>query len=234
MRLLGVTLWTYKVPNSRAYVYNRVVSRQPAEPPPPDLNEIRRSRQMRVSAVPAAASPLGDHAAAYISAGDVAALLNRIGECVRALPAYGRPPTLGTGAAAKRMLSAISTCSPDRLAEDDPLHAVLLRIDATRRDTNVSYLSGAQRIAAERWVQGGVNDLADADQPKTRALPSHAYVLWSGHVIRRSSDDPADDPSRDDADASCDELVRDLTLAGALIACEIDRLQQLQCRPRRA
>lgn len=139
-----------------------------------------------------------DGAEPYVPAGDVAAILNRVGECVRGLPAYGRPPTAATGAAAKRMLSAISTCDPDKLADGDALRPVLQRLGAIRRSRTGQPLGGAQRIAAERWFQTYADDPFSAG-PAEHVLPSYAYILWNGHVIRRCGADPDADLTSDDA-----------------------------------
>lgn len=166
-----------------------------------------------------------DVAEPYVAAGDVAAILNRIGDCVRGLPAYGRPPTAATGAAAKRTLSAISTCDPDKLADGDTLRPVLERLGAIRRSRTDQPLGGAQRIAAERWFQTYADHPVSAD-PGEPVLPSYAYIVHDGQVLRRCGADPDADVTADDAYRSCEDLIRDLALAGALIAAEIDRLQQ--------
>jgi hypothetical protein len=151
------------------------------------------------------------------------ALLNRVGECVRALPSFGRTHTQTSAVVAKRTLSAISTCSPAALHETDELRAVLARLDATRNALRVTALSGAQRIAAVRWL----GQRASADDPATsedHGLPAHSYVICNGQVICQPGDHG--DGAGDEARASREEQIDDLARAGALIAAEIDRLQQ--------
>lgn len=171
--------------------------------------------------VPPSARARAERDEILVAAEDVAALLNRIGDCVRELPSYGRARTLDDGAVAKRTLSAISTCSLDKLAEDDRLRPVLARVAATRRGGD-PWLSGVERIATARRLQD------DADPgPEARRLPACTYLLTGGHVIRRDDDDVGAAHGEDSL-AACDELIDDLALAGALIASEIDRLQRLQ------
>jgi hypothetical protein len=143
-------------------------------------------------------------------------LLNRIGECVRALPSFGRTRTQSPAIRAKRTLAAISTCSPERLDDDDPLRAVLARVAAIRYALDDTQICGAQRIAAEREAPTGP--------------PSHTYTLRDGEVIRGADDLHAVDAAGAPALQSDDALIDDLARAGALIAAEIDRLQDLQGR----
>lgn len=98
--------------------------------------------------------------------------------------------------------------------------------DAVRGSTP----TGAERIAiARRLAQ---LDIADdgAEDRAARRLPSCAYLLCGGRVIRRPADHDGAGGAEDDA--VTDELIDDLARAGALIAAEIDRLQQLPRRSR--
>ena len=162
-----------------------------------------------------------DFGHSYVAAADVVALLNRVGECVRALPSFGRTRTQTSAVVAKRTLSAISTCSPAGLAENDELRAVLARLDVTRTALRVTALSGAQRIAAVRWLgqRAADDDPASADDGR----PAHSYVICNGQVIRQPGEPT--DPAGDEPPASREERIDDLARAGALIAAEIDRLQ---------
>jgi len=165
----------------------------------------------------------------YVAAADVAALLNRIGECVRALPSFGRTRTQSSAVVAKRTLSAISTCSPSRLAEGDGLRSVLERLNAARDALRGTATTGAERIAIARWI--GQVDLSDgagsADEREPHGLPAHSYVLCGGQVIRQPCDHHGHDGAADDGHGSVEERIDDLARAGALIAAEIDRLQHL-------
>jgi hypothetical protein len=168
------------------------VTREPdPASPPASLEAARRQRQDRQLAAPATSGQ------PYVAAADVAALLNRIGECVRALPSFGRTRTQSSAVLAKRTLSAISTCSPSRLAEGDALRPVLERLNASRDALRGTAATGAERIAIARWI--GQVDLPDG-------------------------------PTDDDGHDSIEERIDDLARAGALIAAEIDRLQQLDER----
>ena len=105
------------------------------------------------------------------------ALLNRIGECVRALPSFGRTRTQTSAVVAKRTLSAISTCSIAALPDDDELRPVLARLDATRDALRGTITSGAQRIAIARWLgQLTVGDDAAGEDRQDRGLPAHSYL----------------------------------------------------------
>lgn len=181
---------------------------------PTSLDAARRERRPVE-----AAGPESDFGQPCVAAADVVALLNRIGECVRALPSFGRTRTQTTAVVAKRTLSAISTCSPDALAADDELRPVLERLDMTRSALRVTALSGAQRIAAARWL--GQRMAADDPAAAEADRPAHTYVVCNGQVIRQ----PGDHGDGDDARLSREELVDDLVRAGAIIAAEIDRLQ---------
>jgi len=205
----------------------------PSEPrhsnAPTSLDAVRRERQDRHAGEPAVeATPA---AQPYVTAADVVALLNRIGECVRALPSFGRTRTQSSAVVAKRTLSAISTCSPSRLAEGDGLRAVLERLDTTRDALRGSETVGTERIAIARWIgQVDISDgagAAPADTRKAHGLPAHSYVLCGGQVIRQPCDHHGHDGADDDGHGSVEERIDDLARAGALIAAEIDRLQQL-------
>ncbi len=169
-----------------------------------------------------ATGPESDFGQPYVAAADVVAVLNRIGECVRALPSFGRTRTQTSAVVAKRALSAISTCSPSGLAEGDELRAVLARLDVVRGALRVTALSGAQRIAAVRWLgQRVAADDAIAGEPHR---PTHTYVICNGQVIRQPGDHG--DAAGDEVHVTREERIEDLARAGALIAAEIDRLQQ--------
>ena len=162
------------------------------------------------------------------------ALLNRVGECVRALPSFGRTRTQTAAVVAKRTLSAISTCSPSGLGEHDDLRPVLARLDATRQALRVTALTGAQRIAAARWLGQVADDSrpadADADADEPYGAPTHAYVICGGQVIRQPGDPAGADAGHDAEPLNSEEHIEDLARAGALIAAEIDRLQHHQHR----
>jgi hypothetical protein len=131
---------------------------------------------------------------------------------------------------AKRTLSAISTCSPSRLGEGDPLRPVLARLDATREALRESVTTGVERIAIARRLgelRIPAGDPAADDERVEHGLPAHTYLLCGGQVIRQPADHPAHDGAGDDGHASVEERIDDLARAGALIAAEIDRLQQL-------
>lgn len=190
------------------------MARQAPSERPTSLDAARRERR------PVEAGPESDFGQPCVAAADVVALLNRVGECVRALPSFGRTRTQTTAVVAKRTLSAISTCSPDALAADDELRPVLERLDMTRSALRVTALSGAQRIAAARWLGQRIaaDDPAAAEADER---PAHTYVICNGQVIRQ----PGDHGDGDDPRVPREELVDDLVRAGALIAAEIDRLQ---------
>lgn len=163
-----------------------------------------------------------------VAAADVVALLNRIGECVRVLPSFGRTRTQTSAVLAKRTLSAISTCSPSRLADDDPLRAVLARLDTTREALRETVTTGVERIAiARRLGELQIPLGAGSEDRVEHGLPAHTYLLCGGHVVRQPGDHPDHDGPGDDGHWSVDERIDDLARAGALIAAEIDRLQQL-------
>jgi hypothetical protein len=194
------------------------------------LDAARRERQDRRAGEAALTETA--HGQPYVAAADVTALLNRIGECVRALPSFGRTRTQSSAVLAKRTLSAISTCSPSRLAEGDGLRAVLERVNTARDALRGTAPTGAERIAIARWI--GQADLAEEDAPADdrdrngHGLPAHAYVLCGGRVIRQPCDHHGhDDDGAEDGHGSVEERIDDLARAGALIAAEIDRLQQL-------
>ena len=105
---------------------------------PTSLDAARRERRTAELA-----GPESDFGQPYVAASDVVAVLNRVGECVRALPSFGRTRTQTAAVVAKRTLSAISTCSPAGLAETDELRSVLARLDVTRDALRVTALSGA-------------------------------------------------------------------------------------------
>jgi len=205
---------------------------QPTSPEPPtSLDAARRERDERTA--PASTSPGAEAGQPYVAAADVVALLNRIGECVRALPSFGRTRTQTSAVVAKQTLSAISTCSAARLADDDELRAVLARLDAARAALRGGLASGAERIAIARWL--GQLDIpgdgdaegdgdGDAQERQERGLPASSYVLCGGQVIRQPGDHHGAD---DDLPESAEDRIDDLARAGALIAAEIDRLQQL-------
>jgi hypothetical protein len=193
------------------------VSRQAPSETPTSLDAARRERRTAELA-----GPESDFGQPYVPASDVVVVLNRIGECVRALPSFGRTRTQTAAVVAKRTLSAISTCSPAGLAESDDLRAVLARLDITRDALRVTALSGAQRIAAVRWLGQRVAD-DDGAAAADHGLPAHSYVICNGQVIRQPGDHG--EGAGDDAHASREEHIEDLARAGALIAAEIDRLQ---------
>ena len=185
---------------------------------PTSLDAARRERRSAELA-----GPESDFGQPYVAAADVVALLNRIGECVRALPSFGRTRTQTSAVVAKRTLSAISTCSPSGLAATDELRAVLARLEVTRDALRVTALSGAQRIAAARWLGQRVA----ADDPaaaEDHGRPAHTYVICNGQVIRQPGDHG--DGAGDETHPTREERIDDLARAGALIAAEIDRLQQ--------
>lgn len=203
------------------------MSRRPSAERPTSLADARREREGALRG--ATLDPVGCHAETgqpYVAAADVVALLNRIGECVRALPSFGRSRTQTPAVVAKRTLSAISTCSPSRLADGDELRPVLARLDTTREALRHSMASGAQRIAIARWLgplDPPGDDAADDDRQHD-GLPRHSYVLCGGQVIRQPD---GVGEHGDDVHESPEERIDDLARAGALIAAEIDRLQQL-------
>ena len=181
---------------------------------PTDLDAARRERR--------SGGQEPDFGHSYVAAADVVALLNRVGECVRALPSFGRTRTQTSAVVAKRTLSAISTCSAAGLAENDELRAVLARLDVTRSALRVTALSGAQRIAAVRWLgqRAADDDPAGSDD---HGRPAHSYMICNGQVIRQPSEHT--DAAGDEPHTSREERIDDLARAGALIAAEIDRLQ---------
>jgi hypothetical protein len=201
---------------------------------PTSLADARRERERapklraapELPALPAEAGP------PYVAAADVVALLNRIGECVRALPSFGRTRTQTAAVVAKRTLSAISTCSSSVLPDEDELRPVLARLEATRSALRGSILTGAERIAISRWM-GQLDHAADAGagtDRSDRGLPTRSYLLFGGQVVSRPRDPRRTDGAHDDHE-SIEERIDDLARAGALIAAEIDRLQQLaDCR----
>ncbi len=151
---------------------------------PTSLDAARRERDDALrDAAPRAASFGADAGRPEVAPADVVALLNRVGECVRALPSFGRTRTRTAAVVAKRTLSAISTCSPSGLAGDD--------------------------------------ERAD------RGLPASSYLLCGGQVIRQPVDHHLAGGMPDELPESVEERIDDLARAGALIAAEIDRLQQL-------
>ena len=175
---------------------------------PTSLDAARRERR---SAAHADHEP--DFGHSYVAAADVVALLNRVGECVRALPSFGRTRTQTSAVVAKRTLSAISTCSPAGLAENDELRAVLARLDVTRGALRVTALSGAQRIAALRWLE----QHAAVDDPAATTddgLPTHSYMICNGQVIRQPGDH--DEGGGEELRTSREERIDDLARAGAL------------------
>lgn len=177
---------------------------------------------------PEAAAVAAGTAQPYVAATDVVALLNRVGECVRALPSFGRTRTQTTAVIAKRTLSAISTCSPSRLDGDDPLRPVLARLGAAREALRDSVTGGVERISIARRLGDlhiPAGDPASAERVE-HGLPARAYLLCGGQVIRQPADHPGHDGAGD-GHWSVEERVDDLARAGALIAAEIDRLQQL-------
>ena len=194
------------------------MSRHAYSETPTSLDAARRER--RTHEPP---GPESDFGQPYVAAADVVALLNRVGECVRALPSFGRTRTQTSAVVAKRTLSAISTCSPAGLAENDELRAVLARLGVTRGALRVTALSGAQRIAAVRWLgqRTAVDDAATAEDD---GRPGHSYVICNGQVIRQPGDH--DETAAEEMRVSREERIDDLARAGALIAAEIDRLQQ--------
>jgi hypothetical protein len=207
-----------------------VVPRQDLTDEPASLDDARRGRQgaarRRASDAQAVEAELGQP---YVAATDVVALLNRVGECVRALPSFGRTRTQTAAVVAKRTLSAISTCSPAGLADHDDLRPVLARLGATRGALRDTALSGAQQIAAVRWF-GQLTNAGDAPVPESEQAaefgpPAHTYVIRSGQLLRELDEDLSHDLTDSE---SCDERIHDLARAGALIAAEIDRLQQRQ------
>lgn len=192
--------------------------RHAASETPTSLDAARRERRS-----PGPLGPETDFGQPYVAAADVVALLNRVGECVRALPSFGRTRTQTSAVVAKRTLSAISTCSPAGLAENDELRGVLARLGVTRGALRVTALSGAQRIAAVRWL----GQRAAADNPvaaEDDGRPAHSYLICNGQVIRQPGDH--DEAASEEMRVSREERIDDLARAGALIAAEIDRLQQ--------
>ena len=178
---------------------------------------------------PDAAAAAAETGQPYVAAADVVALLNRVGECVRALPSFGRSRTQTSAVIAKRTLSAISTCSPSRLPDDDPLRPVLARLDVSRDALRNSVTTGVERIGiAHRLGQLHIaaGDAA-SDERVEHGLPAHSYLLCGGQVIRQPADHPGHDGDGEGGHASVEERIDDLARAGALIAAEIDRLQQL-------
>jgi hypothetical protein len=149
---------------------------------------------------------------------------------VRPRPAsFGRTRTQTQAVVAKRTLSAISTCSASSLPEGDDLRPVLARLAALRSSIASSTPSGAERIAiarclAELEIAG---DTAGGDEHEQRAKPAHCYLLCDGHVVRQTPDRRRDEQAGGDGHPSLEERIDDLARAGALIAAEIDRLQQL-------
>ena len=169
-----------------------------------------------------------DVAQFYVAAADVVALINRVGDCVRVLPSYGRTRTRTSAVIAKQTLSAISTCSPSRLDDDDPLRPVLARLDAAREALRDSVTTGIERIAIARRLGDLQIPAADPGSAERleHGLPARAYLLCGGQVIRQPADHPGHGGAGD-GHWSVEERVDDLARAGALIAAEIDRLQQL-------
>lgn len=203
----------------------------PPPPPetPPSLDRARRAREEALTrGAPDAAVAAALDRRAYVAGADVVALLNRVGECVRVLPSFGRTRTQTSAVIAKRTLSAISTCSPSRLPDGDPLRPVLARLDATREALRERVTTGAERIAIARWL--GQLHIAAGDGCAAgnvaHGLPAHSYLLCGGQVIRQPGDHPGQGTG-DDGHWSVEERIDDLARAGALIAAEIDRLQQL-------
>ena len=178
---------------------------------------------------PDAAGVTADTAQPYVAAADVVALINRVGECVRVLPSFGRTRTQTSAVIAKRTLSAISTCSPARLDDDDPLRPVLARLDAARETLRDSVTTGVERIAIARRLGDMQIPAGDPASPELveHGLPAHAYLLCGGQVVRQPSDPHGDAGAGGDGHWSVEERIDDLARAGALIAAEIDRLQQL-------
>lgn len=197
--------------------------RHAASETPTSLDAARRERR-----APEPPGPESDFGQPYVAAADVVALLNRVGECVRALPSFGRTRTQTSAVVAKRTLSAISTCSPAGLPEHDELRGVLARLGVTRGELRVTALSGAQRIAAVRWLgqRAGADDPAAATEDHGR--PAHTYVICNGQVIRQPGDH--DEGAGEELRVTREERIDDLARAGALIAAEIDRLQQDELR----
>lgn len=174
-----------------------------------------------------AAAVAADTAKPYVAAADVVALLNRVGECVRVLPSFGRARTRTSAVIAKQTLSAISTCSAARLPDGDPLRPVLARLDATREALRDSVTTGVERIAIARWLgQLHIPGEPASEAPVERGLPAHTYLLCGGQVIRQPGHH-AHERGGEDGQAPLEERIDDLARAGALIAAEIDRLQQL-------
>lgn len=196
-----------------------MVPRQDATDAPASLDVARREREDALRRRAIDAEP--DYGQQYVAAADVVALINRVGECVRALPSFGRTRTQTSAVVAKRTLSAISTCSPARLQAGDELRGVLARLDATRSALRVTALSGAQRIAAARWLgqQAAVDEPAESGDDGS---PARTYLICGGQVLCQPGDHG--DGGGDEA-PSREERIDDLARAGALIAAEIDRLQ---------
>jgi hypothetical protein len=195
---------------------------------PTSLDRARRARDQEAARMKSDAAALAaETARPHVAAADVAALLNRVGECVRALPSFGRARTRTSAVIAKQTLSAISTCNPSRLPDGDPLGPVLARVDATREALRETVTTGVERIAIARWLgQLHIPGQPAAGQPAERGLPAHAYLLCGGQVIRQPGRH-AHERAGEDGPALIEERIDDLARAGALIAAEIDRLQQL-------
>jgi hypothetical protein len=167
-----------------------------------------------------AARPVAELGSPYVAAADVVTILNRVGECVRALPSFGRTRTQTSAVLAKRTLSAISTCKPTGLSDGDALRSVLARLDAARSALRETEPSGAQRIAAVRRLgQRATDDGAEHEL----GPPAHSYLICHGQVIRQPGDHG--DGTADEVHPTREERIEDLVRAGALIAAEIDRLQ---------
>ncbi len=131
-----------------------MMARQPSPGTPLSLDEARRGRASPLEPLAPESSEAGSDAArASVAAEDVVALLNRIGECVRALPSFGRARTQTSAVRAKRTLSAISTCSAAGLADGDPLRAVLARLDEARSQV---IRQAADQCEPESVGDGGV------------------------------------------------------------------------------
>ena len=158
----------------------------------------------------------------YVAASDVVALLNRVGECVRALPVLRAHPHPDVGRRGQAHAVGDQHLQPVGLAENDELRAVLARLDVTRSALRVTALSGAQRIAAVRWLGQRVAD-DDPAAAGDHGRPAHTYVICNGQVIRQPGD--PGEGAGDETHASREERIDDLARAGALIAAEIDRLQ---------
>jgi hypothetical protein len=197
---------------------------------PTSLADARREREraLKRRAAPDLPALTAGAGRPYVAAADVVALLNRIGECVRALPSFGRTRTQTAAVVAKRTLSAISTCSSSVLADDDELRPVLARLEETRTALRSSVTTGAERIAIARWLdQLDMSGDATAGAGRDESgVPSRSYLLFGGQVVSQPHDQRRADGAHDDHE-SVEERIDDLARAGALIAAEIDRLQQL-------